>query len=395
MGSEKEEIVSRVKAMRMARGMSQKELASRVGVGRQAIYDMESGRYLPNTAVTLRLAKILGCAVEDLFHMIAEDPQTHSVTLADQGVAPGSRLSVVRINNELVAYPQDGRWLLNEGFTAADGLLENSGRRIRMLHEDQRLDQRILLLGCDPAFSILNAHINRYGKGAELLCRFASSERALEGVRAGHAHLAATHLHNSGPEEANVVIAREMLHKSGAMVIGFSLFEEGLMVAPGNPYGMTTVADLTKEGVRFINRDYGAAIRVLFDDQLARFQVPAERINGYDRVATSHLHAAQMVAFGLADAALGLRAVAATYHLNFVPMQFVRCDLVIPQNFRELPAVQILLDVLQSKALRTDVASLPGYETSITGTLIDSFNSEPVGAGVCRISKSPGGNFSK
>lgn len=374
MGREKESIVSQVKAMRTARGMSQKELAERVGVGRQAIYDMESGRYVPNTMVALRLAKVLACAVEDLFRMVGEEPHAHPVILADQDITPGTRLSVTRVNDELVAYPQDGRWLLSEGFHAADGLLEQSGQKIRMLHDDQRLNQRILLLGCDPSFSILNAHISRYGKGTELLCRFASSRRALEGVRKGHAHLAATHLHNSSSEEANVAIAKDILGQSGAIVVGFSLFEEGLMVAPGNPYGITTVADLTKEGVRFVNRDHGAAIRVLFEDQLVRLRVPAERINGYERLATSHIQAAQMVAFGLADAALGLRAVAATYHLDFVPMQFVRCDLVIPQHFRDLPAVQVLMDMLQSKALRADIASLPGYDTSMTGSVIDDFN---------------------
>lgn len=374
MGSEKESIVSQVKAMRMARGMSQKELAERVGVGRQAIYDMESGRYVPNTMVALRMAKVLACAVEDLFQMIGGEPHAQPVILADRDIAPGSRLSVARVNDALVAYPQDGRWLLSEGFHAADGLLESSGQEIRLLHDDQRLDRRILLLGCDPSFSILNAHMNRYGKGAELLCRFASSRRAMEGVRKGHAHLAATHLHNSGPEEANVTMAKGQLGQSGAMVVGFSLFEEGLMVAPGNPHRIATVADLTKEGVRFVNRDQGAAIRVLFDDQLARLRVPPERIDGYDRAATSHIQAAQMVAFGLADAALGLRAVAATYHLDFVPIQFVRCDLVIPQHFRDLPAVLVLMDILQSKALRADIASLPGYETSMTGSVIDIFN---------------------
>lgn len=370
MGSEKESIVSQVKAMRMARGMSQKELAERVGVGRQAIYDMESGRYVPNTIVALRLAKVLACAVEDLFRMIGEEAPAQPVILADRDVAPGTRLSVARIKDELVAYPQDGRWLLSEGFHAADGLLEQSGQRIRLLHDDRRLDRRILLLGCDPSFAILNAHIGRYGKGAELLCRFASSRRALEGVRKGHAHLAATHLHNSGPEEANVTVAKEMLGQSGAMVMGFSLFEEGLMVAAGNPFGIATVADLAQEGVRFVNRDPGAAIRVLLDDRLAQCRIPTERIAGYDRQAASHIQSAQMVAFGLADAALGLRAVAATYHLDFVPIQFVRCDLVIPQEFLALPAVQVLLDVLQSKALRTDIATLPGYETSATGTVI-------------------------
>ena len=80
-----------------------------------------------------------------------------------------------------------------------------------------------------------------------------------------------------------------------------------------------------------------------------------------------------MVAFGLADAALGLRAVAATYSLDFVPIQFVRCDLIIQQDFLELSAVKILLDVLQTKALRTDLSSLPGYEASMLGSVIENF----------------------
>ncbi len=361
-----------IKAIRVAKGLSQRELAERIGVGRQAVSDMESGRYVPNTAIALRIARELECKVEDLFR-IDSVSEGHSITLAEHVDTAGTRLSIVRINNRLVAYPQDGRWLMNEGFQSADGLFEKKGHKARILQDEGRLEKRILLLGCDPAFSILNAHIARYGKGAELLCRFASSRRALDGVRTGLAHVAATHLHNTGPEESNVLIAKEILHDSKAMVIGFSLLEEGLMVAPGNPYGITTVADLTKKGVRFVNRDHGAAIRVLLDDQLHRFRIQAEKIQGYARMASSHIEGAQMVAFGLVDAALGLRAVAVTYNLAFVPIQFVRCDLVIQQDFLELPAVKILLDILQTKALRTDLSSLPGYEASMLGKVIGTF----------------------
>lgn len=358
-----------LKTIRAAKGLSQRELAERVGIGRQAVSDMESERYVPNTAVALRIARELECKVEDLFR-IDSVAEGHSVTLAEHVDTTGTRLSVVRINNQLVAYPQDGRWLMNEGLQSADGLFEKTGHKVRILQDEDRLENRILLLGCDPAFSILNAHIARYGKGAELLCRFASSRQALEGVRSGLAHVAATHLHNNGAEESNILIAKEILQDSTAMVIGFSLLEEGLMVAPGNPYGITNVADLTKEGVRFINRDHGAAIRVLLDDQLHRFGIPVEKIQGYTRMASSHIEGAQMVAFGLVDAALGLRAVAVTYNLVFVPIQFVRCDLVIQHNFLELPAVKILLDILQTKALRSDLSSLPGYEASMMGKVI-------------------------
>ena len=367
---EKEDVLCSVKAIRTARGLSQKELAERTGIGRQAIYDMESGRYVPNTVVALRLARVLECAVEDLFRMEDGAGGEHSVTLAEGPDRSGTRLSVIRIDDRLVAYPQDGRWLIHEGFQSADGLLQGIDRRVRLLHDERQLERRIMLLGCDPAFSILNAHINRNGKGAELLCRFASSHKALTGLASGQAHLAAIHLHNRGHGEANLQQAKTVLDHTGAQIIGFSFFEEGLMVAAGNPCDIRSVADLIREDVRFVNRDQGAALRVLLDDQLSRLGIPSERVAGYDRTVSSHMEGARMVAFGLADAALGLRAIAASLALDFVPIQFVRCDLIIAEQHQNHPTVKVLLDVLQTRALREDVAALPGYESSVMGTVI-------------------------
>ena len=95
-----------------------------------------------------------------------------------------------------------------------------------------------------------------------------------------------------------------------------------------------------------------------------------DSIRGYDNLASSHDQCAQMVAFNMADAALGFRAIAAAYGLDFVPMEAVRCDLVIPCEFMALPAVKILLDVLQTRSLREEISSLPGYESACTGKVI-------------------------
>ncbi|MCS7234420.1 MAG: helix-turn-helix transcriptional regulator [Armatimonadota bacterium] len=61
------ELESRVRRVRQSRGLSQAELARAVGLSPQALSAVEAGRYVPNTAVALRLAQVLGCAVEDLF----------------------------------------------------------------------------------------------------------------------------------------------------------------------------------------------------------------------------------------------------------------------------------------------------------------------------------------
>ena len=50
-------ISNAVLARRKAKGMAQGELAERVGLTRQAMYDIEANHYLPSTAIALRLAQ--------------------------------------------------------------------------------------------------------------------------------------------------------------------------------------------------------------------------------------------------------------------------------------------------------------------------------------------------
>ncbi len=362
-------IVSNLKAVRKSRGLSQSELAERVGVKRQAVYDMETGRYMPNTHLALRLARELSCGVEDLF-ALDETGEHRSVTLVE-GTCRGSlRVSLAKVRDRIIAYPIEGRWMMSHGFLAADGLLEQGGDRAQLLSEPDHLDRKILLLGCDPAFSILKAHIARWACDAAVDCRFASSQLALERLADGYAHIAGTHLHSDGPAQGNLGFARRCLRGAGAMVVTFSSFEEGLMVAPGNPLRIRSVTDLANGRIRFVNREPGAALRMLLDDRLAQAGVDVRSIRGYDRRLPNHSRCAQMVAASMADAALGLRAVASAYELDFVPLEVVCCDLVIPSDLLELKAVKILLDVLQAGVLRKELAALPGYDPSNTGKVV-------------------------
>jgi molybdate-binding protein len=74
--------------------------------------------------------------------------------------------------------------------------------------------------------------------------------------------------------------------------------------------------------------------------------------------------------FGTADVALGIRAVSVSFGLGFVPLAEVRSDLVIPEEIFNHPTVQVLLDVLQTRAFHRELASLEGYDAGITGKVI-------------------------
>ena len=56
-----------IRAIRATLGLKQAELAAEASISRQALAAIESGIYLPNVAIAVRLAKAIGLTVEELF----------------------------------------------------------------------------------------------------------------------------------------------------------------------------------------------------------------------------------------------------------------------------------------------------------------------------------------
>ncbi|MDH7497105.1 MAG: helix-turn-helix transcriptional regulator [Syntrophomonadaceae bacterium] len=58
---------NRVRELREQAGLTQEELAARVGVSRQTVISIERGRYNPSILLAFRLARVFGLAVEEVF----------------------------------------------------------------------------------------------------------------------------------------------------------------------------------------------------------------------------------------------------------------------------------------------------------------------------------------
>jgi len=61
-----------IRQLREARGLTQKDLSLRVGVSRQAINAIETGKYDPSIRLAFALARFFGKTVEELFQEEAE-----------------------------------------------------------------------------------------------------------------------------------------------------------------------------------------------------------------------------------------------------------------------------------------------------------------------------------
>ncbi len=62
-------LVTTLKEIREARGLTQAQLAEMVGVSRKTINTVENGVFVPSTVIALKLAAALGEPVEALFSL--------------------------------------------------------------------------------------------------------------------------------------------------------------------------------------------------------------------------------------------------------------------------------------------------------------------------------------
>jgi putative molybdopterin biosynthesis protein len=143
----------------------------------------------------------------------------------------------------------------------------------------------------------------------------------------------------------------------------------GLILPPGNPQQIGSLADLANQGIRWVNRQAGSGTRVWLDAQLRQAGVDAEAIDGYEEEKTTHLEVAQAINGSEATAGLGIYAAAAAYGLDFVPLTKEIYQLAIPATVWKRESCQALLAALRSKVFLMAIDTLGGYETRATGTV--------------------------
>jgi molybdopterin molybdotransferase/putative molybdopterin biosynthesis protein len=361
--------------IRQKRGYSAAALASKVGVSRQTIYAMEAGSYVPNTLVALRLARVLEVSVEELFRLEDASPPpsvTKEVDLLPGGqtVEPGTPVQICQVDRRTMGVsPSPVAWYL----PPADAVVIDSAEkgpgqrraRVQIFQDAEQFGNRLLMAGCDPAMSVLARHLQK--ANIELVLAHRNSSQALELLRNGLAHIAGSHLRDEATGESNLPQVRKLFPRGTAMVFAFAVWEEGIVVAKGNPKAIRSIADFARKGVAFVNREPGSGSRSLLDFSLKRLGIASSKVRGYKQVAHGHLPAAWQVRMGHADCCVATRAAARVFGLDFIPLVSERYDLVIRKQHIALPAVQVLLDTLNRTAFRRELEGLGGYDTRGAG----------------------------
>lgn len=354
----------RLRLARVARGLTQQDLATAAGVSRQAISGVEAGRFDPSLDVALAVADVIGVSVEELF---ADAPPSVVLTaVSATPVKPGARFGLAPVGARLVAFPLTGAATSPPGFSPALGTaaVHEASRRASPREVAVRLLSRgtvpptLAVAGCDPAISLLEDPLSQLGVPVGLAWWPCSNRAARRHLRDGDVHVAALHRRPGATAPSS----------SGTVEVGFASWREGLAVARRLVPRVHDLSDVRDAGLRLANREPGSEARRLLDSQLSRSGVRPEELSGYDTSLRSHLHVAASIDAGLADVGVTTEPAALAHDLGFIPWQEEVTELSIRRDLLDTTEVRALLRVLGGGELRRQLEALPGYDASVCGS---------------------------
>ena len=289
------------------------------------------------------------------------------------------RMVVGQVGSKLLAAPLAKGAGMITSLVRADGISiiprgiqgVSAGDRITV-HLNQpslQFDRTIFIIGShDMTLDLLAQFLVQ--KSRRLISVNVGSQGGLIALLRGEAHAAGSHLLNPETGQYNIQAIQEYIPNLPVRVMEWVKREQGLIVRKGNPKRIHDIKDLTREDIRFVNRQRGAGTRVLLDFHLSKLKIPFEKVKGYSQEEYTHLAVAAAVASGRVDCGLGIAAAANALHLDFIPLDYERYDLVIPMEFARSGLLEPIFEISQDKGFREEVNKMPGYDTRGMGTII-------------------------
>ncbi len=379
--SSQELITNRLAKRRKLLGLSQAALAKQAGITRQAVYAIEGNQYLPSTQISLQLAKVLKCRVEDLFSL-QEDTiiQAELIGSLSSQQSP-TRVHLARVGTRILARPMANLGDMLSFALPADGVIVESplhpartknGRvPVQLLHAPETIEQNLVIAGCDPALFLAGEHVRKIHALSGVTNWTLGSANALRALQRGEVHMAGLHLVDNKSGQSNVPYLKRYARNRGLVGVHFASWVQGLLIQSGNPKRIKTAQDLRKPGIRLVNREAGAGARFFLDALLEEGGMSGETIKGYRNEVTSHIEVARCIRDGRADAGIGVETAAHHLGLDFIPLREERYDLIMKREFlNQHPMGSIFIDALVSKPFRQEIEALGGYNLADIGKIL-------------------------
>jgi putative molybdopterin biosynthesis protein len=294
------------------------------------------------------------------------------------------RVNIGRVGDRMVATPLPRAAGSVTTLTRAEGIIripslsegvsQDEEIDAEILVDDEELKNTVVVIGShDITLDILGDEIRCSGNNVRVSSGNVGSLGGLMAIRKGICHIAGTHLLDAETGEYNISYIKRYLKGMKVSLFHLALRDQGLIVQKGNPKGIKSIHDLTRDNVVFMNRQPGSGTRIFMDYRLASSGIKPGDIKGYGNEEFTHMSVAVDVLSGAADCGMAIYAAAKALDLDFIPMDREQYDLVIPTAFLHDPKIKTVLDTIRSEGFRDRVRALGGYDPERSGELVMEF----------------------
>jgi len=193
------------------------------------------------------------------------------------------------------------------------------------------------------------------------------SRAGVERLARHEATVAALHWRDEATGEDNVPLIRASLPGADVVALEWARRTQGLVLAPGNPLKLRSLADVAKKRARVMLRQPEAGSHRLLAHLLRAAGLRSDALNALPVPARAETDLAAAIADGRADAGLAIEAAARAHGLTFLPLAVERVDLVVHRRDAFAPAVQALLAFTRTPDFAREAKTLSGYDVANTG----------------------------
>jgi putative molybdopterin biosynthesis protein len=296
------------------------------------------------------------------------------------GVEEVLRVRLVAKNGTYYAYPLHRGAGVFSSLSQADALLRvpenvegyDEGVKLpaTLLRSEDELTHRINIVGShDLSLDVLRDMMKGTHPGIDLVSAHVGSLGGILAIQKGIIDIATTHILDEEQRIYNVPAATKYLEGRSYTLIHVAKRIQGLLTAKGNPKNIRTIADLVRDDVIFVNRQFGSGTRILLDMMLKEKAIDRHSIQGYEREESTHAATAVLVKDRIADVGLAIYPVSQIFNLDFIPLMEEDYDLLVTKNFTQDPRFSLLMDLLTSTEFKSRLDELGGYNTKDTGKI--------------------------
>lgn len=224
----------------------------------------------------------------------------------------------------------------------------------------------------DEGLGVLREHAAQHDPvSVHLDIRYMGSLDCIRALNEGRCTLACFHaLSETSQDGESQKAYRRMLRLGNHKIIGFMQREVGLMVAPGNPLLLESLANCAQSNVRFSLRPSGSGTLITLSELLQKKGLSLGELHPAGLDQPTNIACAQAVASGSADVALGSASTAVLAGLDFVPLAKESVYLVCLKSELDQPAMKALRSILSEESWKNRVRNLRGHMPHRSGEVL-------------------------